>query len=260
MQTYSSLPMPPGVIMPYAGVSLPGGYLWCDGGSYSRSTYSALDAVLNPSKGTVTMTIASPCVVSFTSHGLVEGDQIFFTTTGSLPTGITAYTEYFVKSPAANTFNISTTRTSTAAGTAVNTSGSQSGTHTLWRTPYGLASSTNFYTPDLRGRVPHAIDTLGGTAASRLGTIDAIGYGGGEETHLLTSGESGLPAHNHPPASGTNFSNYGAGLAYNGSSSATLNIGPYDTKTTTGSNTAADAASAHNTMQPFLYVPYIIKY
>lgn len=80
---------------------------------------------------TVTMTIASPCVVTWTGHPLKEGDPIIFSTTGALPTGVTAGTIYFVgKSPAANTFNISTSLANVVAGTYINTTGTQSGTHT----------------------------------------------------------------------------------------------------------------------------------
>lgn len=80
---------------------------------------------------TVTMTIATPCVVTWTAHGLPEGTPIVFTTSGALPTGITAGTTYYVgRSPATDTFNISTTVANAAAGTFVATSGSQSGTHT----------------------------------------------------------------------------------------------------------------------------------
>lgn len=77
---------------------------------------------------TVTVTIASPAVVSWTAHGLVNGTRIVFSTTGALPTGITAGTVYFVISAGltANAFEFSTTLN----GSAVNTSGSQSGTHT----------------------------------------------------------------------------------------------------------------------------------
>jgi hypothetical protein len=80
---------------------------------------------------TITVTIATPAVVSWTGHGLVEGAPVVFTTSGALPTGITAGTTYFVsRSPGANSFNISTTVANAAAGTLVATSGSQSGTHT----------------------------------------------------------------------------------------------------------------------------------
>lgn len=80
---------------------------------------------------TVTMTIASPCVVTWNAHGLNEGQPVVFTTTGALPTGITAGTTYYIsKGPATNTFSVSTTVANAVAGTSVNTSGSQSGTHT----------------------------------------------------------------------------------------------------------------------------------
>jgi hypothetical protein len=79
---------------------------------------------------TVTTTVATPCVVSWTAHGLSEGSPVVFTGAG-LPTGITAGTTYFVsRSPAANTFNISTTVANAAAGTLVNTTGTSTGTQT----------------------------------------------------------------------------------------------------------------------------------
>lgn len=81
---------------------------------------------------TVTMTIATPAVVTWTAHGLAEGDPVVFTNSGgALPTNITAGTVYYVgRSPAANTFNVSTSVANASAGTFIATSGSQSGTHT----------------------------------------------------------------------------------------------------------------------------------
>lgn len=86
----------------------------------------------NPSmtaNAAITITIATPAVVSLTAHGLVEGDTVRFITTGALPTGITAGTEYFVISAGltANAFEIATIR----GGPAINTSGGQSGVHYL---------------------------------------------------------------------------------------------------------------------------------
>lgn len=80
--------------------------------------------------GTCTMTIASPCVVTKTSHGLTTNDVIRFTTTGALATGVTAGTAYYVISTGltANAFQFS----ASLGGSAVNTSGSQSGTHSLY--------------------------------------------------------------------------------------------------------------------------------
>lgn len=78
---------------------------------------------------TVTLTIASPCVITWSAHGLANGDRVVFTTTGALPTGLTAGTAYFVVNATTNTFEVA----ATADGTAINTSGTQSGTHTANR-------------------------------------------------------------------------------------------------------------------------------
>ena len=86
---------------------------------------------------TFTVTIASPAVFTLTAHGLSAtsssdstlGNIVYFSTTGALPTGLTAGTAYYVISAGltANAFQVSTT----AGGTAVNTSGTQSGTHSI---------------------------------------------------------------------------------------------------------------------------------
>jgi hypothetical protein len=77
----------------------------------------------------VTITIASPGVVTWTAHGMSNDSPVVFTTTGALPTGISANTVYYVVNAATNTFQIA----ATTNGAAINTSGSQSGTHTGWQ-------------------------------------------------------------------------------------------------------------------------------
>lgn len=79
---------------------------------------------------TVTITIATPGVVTWASHGLISGQILQLTTTGSLPTGLTASTTYFVTVVDANTFRLSTTIANARSATFINTSGTQSGTHT----------------------------------------------------------------------------------------------------------------------------------
>lgn len=78
---------------------------------------------------TFTVTIASPGVFSLTAHGFTEGSVVYFSTSGALPTGLTAGRAYYVIKAGltADAFQVSTTIT----GTAVNTSGTQSGTHTV---------------------------------------------------------------------------------------------------------------------------------
>lgn len=89
---------------------------------YSVDTYKA---------ATVTMTIATPGVVTMNAHGFYTGQKVQLTTTGALPTGLTASTTYYAKVIDANTFNLSTTLANACAGTVITTSGSQSGVHTL---------------------------------------------------------------------------------------------------------------------------------
>ncbi|OPX88994.1 MAG: hypothetical protein A4E53_01727 [Pelotomaculum sp. PtaB.Bin104] len=81
-------------------------------------------------KSTCTMTIATPAVVTATAHGLSVNDPIKFSTTGVLPAGVSAGIIYYVISTGltADQFQFSLT----AGGAAVNTSGTQSGTHSLY--------------------------------------------------------------------------------------------------------------------------------
>src|SRR3990167_10514450 len=92
------------------------------------TTYALGDKVIVVSPAaTVTMTIASPCVITWTAHGLIDDDIVIFTTTGALPTGITAGQHYYVRVLTSSTFNISSTLLNFQELT---TSGTQSGTHT----------------------------------------------------------------------------------------------------------------------------------
>jgi hypothetical protein len=76
---------------------------------------------------TFTVTIANPAVVSFSELVLGEGSTIQFSTTGALPTGLTAGTTYYVRDPDGNTCNLSLTE----AGALIITSGTQSGVHSV---------------------------------------------------------------------------------------------------------------------------------
>ncbi len=106
----------------------------------SKGTYSAADAGIsdfgmwvrdsfrNYANPAITFTIASPCVAGLVGHGLSVGDTAAFATSGVLPTGITAGTTYYVVSvPTTDTFTFS----ATAGGSPVNTSGTQSGAHSM---------------------------------------------------------------------------------------------------------------------------------
>lgn len=71
---------------------------------------------------TVTFTGTTTNLVNWTAHGLAAGSAVYFTTTGTVPSGITASTVYYVTNNAsltANAFQISTTIANAFAGTAI---------------------------------------------------------------------------------------------------------------------------------------------
>lgn len=79
---------------------------------------------------TVTISNASPGVITWNSHGLISGQKVQFTTTGTLPTGLSPSTTYWVNVASANTFNVASSLANLQAGTFINTSSTGSGTHT----------------------------------------------------------------------------------------------------------------------------------
>jgi len=191
-------------------------------------------------------------VFTLASHGLNTGDSVYLTTTGALPTGLTANTLYYVEKASADTFYLATSRANAYAGTRIATSGSQSGTHTLRACPYGLGNgSTTFNVPDLRGRTIAGEDYMGGTAASRLalghasGSYGNLGAAGGAQTHALVAAENG--PHTHTVAA-RDADDAGTNAAVRGTDAGvTFNTG------------SSGSGTAHNNVQPTLVSKYIIK-
>jgi microcystin-dependent protein len=143
--------MPTAAEIAYAGITVPSGWLSSDGSAVSRITWANLWAALSRS-ATFTVTIAAPGVFTSTAHGLTAGMRVRLTTTGGLPSGLTAITtDYYVISTGltANAFQLS----ATPGGTGITTTGTQSGTHTFTYAPHGHGDgSTTFTLPDRRGR------------------------------------------------------------------------------------------------------------
>jgi hypothetical protein len=94
----------------------------------TSTIYTVASSTYNPvNTQTITVTIASPAVVTYSSGTApANGTKVVFSTTGALPTGIVAGTTYYVINRTSTTSNIATT----AGGTAVITTGAQSGVHT----------------------------------------------------------------------------------------------------------------------------------
>lgn len=249
----------PGFLQATALRTAPTGWLMCYGQAVSRAIYSALFSGIVPSLGTVTIAIASPGVVSLTAHGFLTGDMIYLTTTGALPTGLTANTVYYVIYVDANSFRLATSNANALAGTAINTSGTQSGTHTMLACPYGLGDgSTTFNIPDLRGRVLAGNDAMGGTGANRLTLTNTEGVGarigsvGGEQSHTLTVAE--LAAHAHPGSS----TSIGVGSG-GGGSIGQLTVGNGAASFWGATIASQGGGGAHNNIQPTAVANWIIK-
>ncbi len=223
--------------------NIPSGWLEENGQAVSRATYPNLWALCMPSQ-TVTITIASPGVFTAVGHGLIAGDIVTFTTTGGLPSGLTAGTLYYVISAGigADVFRVSTSR----GGSAVVTTGSQSGVHTLYWSNLGIGDgSTTFNLPNMKGYVPVGLDT----ADANFDAIYTPNTYVGEKTHQLTIAE--MPTHNHEIrhyiAAATNDA---VNLSGNGQNVYEDN----DIVKDTGGD------GVHNNIQPYRVGRWIIKY
>jgi len=233
----------------WPGRTAPSLWYFCQGQSMSRSTYSALFAVLCPTIGNPTFSNGSATITLTNTFSV--GDTVFFETTNTLPTNFAADTVYFVVSASGSAITVSLTR----GGSAIVAGSAGSGTHTCFACPFGLPASspsTTFSLPNLSGSVPLGVGTSGQAGA----TAHTLGQVGGEETHVLTSpGE--LPAHTHgenTPAlsSGGTYLIYPGVPTNSGSGSSNGGAGSYPATASTGSG------GAHNTLPPYQGVNWII--
>jgi len=113
---------------------------------------------------TVTISNASPGVVSWTGHGLVANSKVYFSTTGTLPSPLVAGQTYYVVSPAVNTFNVS----DTSGGSAINTTTAGSGTHSAF-TEHENTVAANVFT------VAETITSSGGGSTTVSATTTPYG-------------------------------------------------------------------------------------
>lgn len=93
------------------------------------------DAAIGYTNSTVTVTIATPCIV-YSNVSFADLTPITLSTTGALPTGLLPGTTYYVRYLTSTTFNLSATPT----GSLINTSGSQSGVQSV--SPRGMLLSS----------------------------------------------------------------------------------------------------------------------
>lgn len=125
-------------------------------------------------------------------------------------------------------------------------------------TTYGVGNgTTTFNKPNFNGRVPVGFD-------STQTEFDAMGETGGEKTHVLTSTE--MPSHTHIQNSHIHsFGGNGAltdgstGVNYALPSGSFYGFRATSTNATTPTNQNTGGDGAHNNLQPYITVRYIIK-
>lgn len=128
-------------------------------------------------------------------------------------------------------------------------------------TTYGVGDgSTTFNVPNLKGRIP-----VGQDAAQA--EFNVLGETGGEKTHTLSAGE--MPshthtqdAHDHSYTDSTVVNSVFASLSGSGTyvhTGSVSNVGK-TTGSATATNQNAGGDGAHNNLQPYIALPYIIKH
>lgn len=224
----------PGMIIPYAGLTSPTGWLLCFGQSVSRTTYAALYNAIG------------------ILHGAGDGSTTF-----NLPDlrGRTIAGQDNMGGTLANRLVVVLNGTTTA-GSAVITGLSSTAGLTVGMQAWGatLNNSGTYYTIasiDSATQVTLTSGTgvIAGTAqAISFGIVDGtrIGATAGSHIHTLTTPQ--MPSHTHN-LNGTNVSAVGAGAGngvWNG---------------TTGSlvSAATGGGQAHSNLQPTLILNYLIK-
>jgi len=130
-----------------------------------RENYNYVDlTVFQPgeyavSPTTCTISVASPAVITSSSpHGYSGGEVIRFTTTGTLPTGLSTGRNYFVKNVGGTTFTVSTSPL--LSGIEVDTSGTQAGIHSFGLVTGRLGDQIFAVVPvapEERARIPNSI-------------------------------------------------------------------------------------------------------
>jgi len=234
--------LPTGVTMTFMGTVAPTGWLLMDGSDVPCTGVSAVNAALCTQLislyGSVNLKGAAAAnftvdplsdEIVHTAHARVVDDRVHFSSTTTLPAPLNAITVYCVHSVTADRFKVKA-----CGGALIDITTSGSGTHSDY---------FNMRIPDTRGR-----NVLGTGTGTGL-TARTIGATGGEEAHLSTANESGLRAHTH--GYNTAFTPVG------GAAGSDLRNGWGNFQTDQAG--PSDALSAHNVMDPFLVMTYIIK-
>jgi len=279
-----SLAAPVGAMSMFWGVNAPFGWLNCDGASRDTIDFPRLAATLLG--GRAYAFVPNPTtdqLIIAEGHIFITGNGVRVLSQGTLPTGVNGTTTYFVRNINPTTISLHFTSADATANTNI-VNITTLGTLTAGQNHFVLSSTlvATFTVPDLRGRTPVGIGTGTGLTARTLGGA------GGAETHVLTAAQ--MPAHAHgvsDPGHGHGVSdpghshslspyrrvNGGFGGNQDGSELTDFTGGSNSRPNVQGSGTGISIQgsganisiqntggnAAHNIMQPFMAINFIIK-
>lgn len=109
-------------------------------------------------------------------------------------------------------------------------------------TMYGSVDGTHFTLPNLKGRAPVGLDAA-------QAEFDTLGETGGEKTHVLTTEQ--MPSHSH----GLPTEMWRSGIQYTAANAGGHNF----TVLVSGSTNSTGGGLAHNNLQPYIVLNYVIK-
>lgn len=244
LATIAPQPEATGSIKSWPASSAPSGWLSCDWSAVSRTTYSALFAIIGsnfgPGDGSTTFNLpdlrgrvplgigtgaladtassvddpTDAFIVASNADKWTTGMAITLTTSGALPTGLSLATTYYTIRNSATSVSFATTLANAVAGTKKTFTGGGSGAHTI----------------------------------NAVLTARSLADLGGEEAHANTIGD--IPSHTHGWRAGASgvAKNLDEGLMADTPLTGTLNT-----------NSVKGGSGAHNNMQPYLALNWIIK-
>jgi microcystin-dependent protein len=227
---------PTGAIVAFGGSAAPSGWLLCDGSAYATATYPALSAVLAGAYDT-SAGQASPGAGNFrvpilkgrVPAGLDVGVPAF-ATLGSAGGAVDVTLTAAESGVASHTHSVS------ATGTSGNNSVSHSHTFTT------ASDGSHSHTIDLMGQNLANLGEHKSASSSNYaaGEPDGNNFGGGSRSGIVNSGGS----HTHTGTTASNNANHTHAVTVSGNATAP---------------TTASAVSAHNNLQPYLTINYMIK-